>query len=313
MRKLLYISLLAILGLVSCDDGDIITTNLTLDDVTEFESCGDLIFYKVQEIPFESLSLNLANPSNTIDDFTEGALEAENNTYIVTYELSNASNSILYRSYAEEHTTELAGALFCNDIPVNIGITAESQNDPSGGQIIVTTTFIEDDGDNIPADLEDLNGDGDYDNDDTDGDGIPNYLDDDDDGDNVPTALEGHSYTASNGLANAQDTDNDGTPDYLDTDDDGDGVLTRDEENETQDQDPTNDIASGQTIADYLNFDIDSTVPATAYREHTIKQEFTIKVQLSNFILSPLTQTLLEYGTLTPKPTGERLVTPDFN
>jgi len=313
MRKLLYISLIAVLGLVSCDDGDIITTNLTLDDVTEFKSCGDLVFYKVQEVPFESLSLNLSSPSNTIDDFIDGAVDAENNTYVVNYELSNANNSILYRSYAESHTTELADALFCNDIPINIGITNESQNEPSGGQIIVTTTFVEDDGDGIPAEFEDINGDGDYTNDDTDGDGIPNYLDEDDDGDNVPTNVENPNYTASNGLANAQDTDTDGTPDYLDSDDDADGVLTRDEENETQDQNPTNDIATGETIPDYLNINIDSSVPATAYREHAIEQEFTIKVQLSNFILAPLTQTLLEYGTLTPQPTAERTVTPDFN
>lgn len=312
MRKLLYISLIAVFGLVSCDDGDVITTNLTLDDVTEFKNCGDLIFYKVQEIPFESLSLNLSSPTSTIDDFLNGALEAENNIHVVNYELSNANNSILYRSYAEEHTTELAGALFCNDVPVNIGITNESQNIPSGGQIIVTTTFIEDDNDGIPAEFEDLNGDGDYNNDDTDGDGIPNYLDDDDDGDNVPTSDENPNYTASNGLTNALDTDNDGTPNYLDTDDDGDTVLTRDEENITQDQDPTNDKSEGG-LEDYLNFDIDSTVPATGYREHKVEQEFTIKVQLSNFILAPLTQTLLEYGTLTPKPTGDRLVTPDFN
>jgi hypothetical protein len=313
MRKFIYISVLAVLGLVSCDDGDVITTNLTLDDVTEFKSCGDLVFYKIQEVPFESLSLNLSSPSNTISDFIEGALEAENGTYEVEYDLTEGTNSILYRAYGESHTPELADALFCTDVPINIGIISESQNDPSEGTIKVITTFIEDDGDNIPADLEDLNEDGDYDNDDTDMDGIPNYLDDDDDGDNVPTINEGHNYSISNGITNAQDTDNDGTPDYLDNDDDGDEVLTRDEENETQDQDPTNDIAPGQTIADYLNFDIDSTVPATAYREHTVQQEFSIKVELSNFILAPLSQDVLNYGTLTPKPTRERTVTPEFN
>jgi hypothetical protein len=93
MRKFLYISVLAVLGLVSCDDGDVITTNLTLDDVTEFKSCGDLVFYKVQEVPFESLSLNLSSPSNMISDFIEGALEAENGTYEVEYDLAEETNS----------------------------------------------------------------------------------------------------------------------------------------------------------------------------------------------------------------------------
>ena len=37
---------------------------------------------------------------------------------------------------------------------------------------------------------EDLNGDGDPSNDDTDGDGIPNYKDPDDDGDGIPTIDE---------------------------------------------------------------------------------------------------------------------------
>lgn len=313
MRKFLYISVLAVLGLVSCDDGDVITTNLTLDDVTEFKSCGDLVFYKIQEVPFESLSLNLSSPSNTLDTFMEGALEADNNTLIVNYELSNTNNSILYRAYGESHTQELADALFCNDVPINIGIISESQNDPSQGTIKVITTFIEDDGDGIPAVLEDLNEDGNLNNDDTDMDGIPNYLDDDDDGDNVPTIDEGHNYSASNGLANAQNTDNEGDPDYLDNDDDNDGVPTRDEENESQDQDPTNDIATGQTIPDYLNTAINSSVPATAYREHTVQQEFSIKVELSNFILAPLSQDVLNYGTLTPKPTRERTVTPELN
>ena len=315
MRKFLYISVLAVLGLVSCDDGDVITTNLTLDDVTEFKSCGDLVFYKIQEVPFESLSLNLSSPSNTLDTFMEGALEADNDTLIVNYELSNTNNSILYRAYGESHTQELADALFCNDVPINIGIISESQNDASQGTIKVTTTFSNadgDDGDGIPAELEDLNGDGDLTNDDTDLDGIPNYLDDDDDGDNVPTIDENHNYSASNGLSNAQNTDNEGDPDYLDNDDDGDGVLTRDEENQSQDQDPTND----ETIEgepDYLNPSINSSVPATAYREHTIQQKFTIKVELSNFILAPLTQDVLDYGTLTPQPTGERKITPDLN
>lgn len=314
MRKLLYIAAITVLGLnTSCDDGDIITTNLTLDDVTEFKTCGELIFYKVQEVPFESLSLSLSSPSQTIQDFIDGALEADNNTHVVNFELSNANNSILYRSYGEAHTDALENGLFCSDIPLNISITNESQNENGEGTITVTTTFIEDDNDGIPAAEEDLNNDGDYDNDDTDGDGIPNYLDDDDDGDNVPTIEENHNYTVGNGLSNAQNTDGVDQPDYLDPDDDNDGVLTRDEENETQDQDPTNDIASGQTIPDYLNVAIDFSVPATAYREHTIQQEFTIQTQISNFILAPLTQTLLDYGTLTPKPTAERTVTPDFN
>jgi uncharacterized repeat protein (TIGR01451 family) len=48
---------------------------------------------------------------------------------------------------------------------------------------------------------------------DTDGDGIPDYLDSDADGDGIPNAVEGSG-----------DADNDGLPNYLDTDSDGDGI-----------------------------------------------------------------------------------------
>ena len=48
---------------------------------------------------------------------------------------------------------------------------------------------------------------------DTDGDGIPDYLDSDSDGDGIPNEVEGEG-----------DTDGDGIPDYLDTDSDGDGI-----------------------------------------------------------------------------------------
>lgn len=56
---------------------------------------------------------------------------------------------------------------------------------------------------------------------DTDGDGIPDYLDPDDDGDGIPTAHECPNHP------NCPDTDGDSVPDYLDRDDDGDGVWTQ--------------------------------------------------------------------------------------
>jgi hypothetical protein len=55
---------------------------------------------------------------------------------------------------------------------------------------------------------------------DSDGDGIPDYLDRDSDNDGIPDALEA-GMTA--GLP--ADTDHDGTPDYLDLDSDNDGIL----------------------------------------------------------------------------------------
>jgi uncharacterized repeat protein (TIGR01451 family) len=74
------------------------------------------------------------------------------------------------------------------------------------------------DGDGIPDYLDtDSDGDGISDEDegdaDSDGDGTPDYLDTDSDGDGIPDAVEGTG-----------DVDEDGIPNYLDTDSDGDGI-----------------------------------------------------------------------------------------
>ena len=134
---------------------------------------------------------------------------------------------------------------------------------------------LEDDNDGIPAELEDINENGDLTDDDTDGDGLPNYIDVDDDGDNVLTSVEIDTDNADgddNPLTNPKDTDGDGIPNHLDIDDDGDGVNSIDEENLSQDNNPANDFTD-PAIADYLNPDVASTVPASAYRVHTIRQE----------------------------------------
>ena len=79
---------------------------------------------------------------------------------------------------------------------------------------LLTLNRTDHDNDSVPTILEDLDGDHNFDNDDTDGDGFPNYLDADDDGDDVLTKDE---YDV-NGDGVADDTDGDGTPDYLDND-----------------------------------------------------------------------------------------------
>ena len=117
------------------------------------------------------------------------------------------------------------------------------------------------DNDNVPNGTELPYGD-------TDGDGIPNWLDPDDDGDGVDTINEdygdvddsdGEVDSEGDGDPTNDDSDEDGTPDYLDTDDDGDGILTEDEY-----PDPNNDgVGFGddavdsdgdQLLPDYLGF-----------------------------------------------------------
>ena len=70
------------------------------------------------------------------------------------------------------------------------------------------------DQDGIPSWMEDINGDRDIANDDTDGDGTPNFADTDDDGDFIPTREE--IAIDAEGNLTLTDSNNDGTPDYLD-------------------------------------------------------------------------------------------------
>jgi len=77
-----------------------------------------------------------------------------------------------------------------------------------------TLNVTDHDLDTINSIEEDLNGDNDLFNDDTDGDGIPNFQDIDDDNDGILTKDE---YD-QNGDNVPDDSDNDGIPDYLDSD-----------------------------------------------------------------------------------------------
>ena len=107
----------------------------------------------------------------------------------------------------------------------------------------------DDDGDGIPNVFEDFDGDGMFDDDDTDFDGIPNYLDPDDDGDGVLTL-----YEAKDANGNPVDTDGDGAVDYLDNDDDGDGILTINENADPNGDGNPNDAldSDGNGVPDYL-------------------------------------------------------------
>lgn len=78
--------------------------------------------------------------------------------------------------------------------------------------------------------------------------------DTDQDNDNVPSILEDLD---GDGDVNNDDTDKDGLPNYFDADDDGDGILTKNED-ANGDGDPTNDFSdpNNPTLPDYLNKNI---------------------------------------------------------
>ena len=105
------------------------------------------------------------------------------------------------------------------------------------------------DGDGIPDIVEDLNGNGNPCDDDTDGDGIPNYLDIDDDGDGMSTADE----IAENGPD--FDLDGDGIPNYLDPDDNGDGIPSIDQMHDFDNSGKLDrdEIWNSKAITDYIS------------------------------------------------------------
>ncbi len=127
------------------------------------------------------------------------------------------------------------------------------------------------DDDGVSTTSEDLNGDGNWANDDSDFDGIANFLDNDDDGDMVLTMQE---YVFPR-PANAQspqivDTDGDGIENYLDNDDDGDGVLTINEDYDGN-HNPGDDDSNNNGVADYL----DNTV-ALGVLQHNLANQVRI-------------------------------------
>jgi len=91
---------------------------------------------------------------------------------------------------------------------------------PPGSPLVFTVGLhfavaADHDNDTVISNDEDLDGDGDLFNDNTDGDAFPNYLDSDDDGDGILTKDEDAN---GNGDPTDDDSDDDGIPDYLDAD-----------------------------------------------------------------------------------------------
>lgn len=118
-------------------------------------------------------------------------------------------------------------------------------------------TLADSDADGVFDSHEDINYNGNINDDDSDYDTIPNYLDNDDDNDGVLTIYETPDQDGDGNPVDAQDTDGDGAPDYLDVDDDGDLVNTE-FENLSIDTDLDSTL-------DYLDVDDDGDTILTIY------------------------------------------------
>ena len=138
--------------------------------------------------------------------------------------------------------------------------------------------------DTVPTTTEDLNLNGNYGDDDTDGDGLPDFVDDDDDGDMVLTIDEVTAPRPNNRTVNTYaDTDGDGTPNYLDDDDDGDGTLTINEDY-NGDGNPANDDINNNGIPDYLDDQVTSSItllPDTAVHIYPIPAKNVLHIDFN--------------------------------
>lgn len=343
MKRFCLLVLLGCFSFInSCDDGDVLDFEFDFEDT--FIACeeSDLLFYKIKEDPAETVSVLLT--SLTLDElFTLEGLASETKEDSLKFQggtvVFEEAGSFTYRTY---NRPTLPPDVFCSLVPpANLNINVDED---SVCNVVIQRTLLEEDNDGIPSSLEGPNGIdplGDDDNDgslnyvddepnnseiqnvngmietgfDTDGDGLPNFMDIDDDGDNVLTSSENPDPDNNEDLSDAQDTDGDGTPDYLDNDDDGDGVLTRDEENDTQNQNPLDDITNSVLgIADYLNENVTTSEPANAYRPHNISQTYTVRLIVEEIDISFLSQDIFDFGFLEgpQQLSGERIVTPEF-
>ena len=160
MRKFVFTLLsFSLLCSYSCDDGDVITFELEFDET--FTSCPgvtSLVLFKTKNTPSESLSIVINNLS--VEDLLE---VGDDNTLVLA-----KTGAFNYRTYSNE---TLPTNLFCNDIPPAEIKIVQDDNDSSVNATF-NTSLIEDDQDGVLAALEDINGNGDLTDDDTDGDGI---------------------------------------------------------------------------------------------------------------------------------------------
>ena len=154
-------------------------------------------------------------------------------------EFNTAQDFVLNQDGTVDFTNAGVGMMF---LPSGLGyFSSGTSGIPSYSNLIFRfelfqTEENDHDNDNVPTYLEDVDGDFDLTNDNTDEDQFPNYFDADDDGDGVITRFE------------------DLEPDSdLSVDDDGDGDPT----NDIGDGDPTNDDTDGDGIPNYLDEDDD--------------------------------------------------------
>ncbi|WP_234859147.1 hypothetical protein [Aquimarina aquimarini] len=263
--------LFLLLGLSSCDDGDIIITGFEFDDAT-LELCkgakqNEFVFFKINKDNNEAIAFSFVNEtySDTVPTSTP-----------ITIELGKDNGSLVYRNF----NLAVTSTYFCSNVPSSEIVIEEELIGVQGTVEILNEIVLEDDNDGIPAEDEDINGNGDLNDDDTDGDGIPNYKDQDDDNDNILTSVELPNEIANND--DPRDTDKDNIPDYLEEDDDNDGILTRFEDADG-DGSPRDDRDPISGTPFYLDAQSTNTpVTVEPKLDNTVQTTFRTTVSVNN-------------------------------
>ncbi len=302
MIRRFYI-ILCLAFLVACDDGDILTVDLVFDG--ELDQCENnnesYLIYDLKEDPSESLSLIL--PKNATNELLFTTATPIDNPVIIN--INGTDVRFNYRTYNRTVVNNGSNKELCATIPPsNLNILEDYE--AFSGTVEVTSTFEDDDEDGVPTEFEgrgEPDADGNFPNaQDTDLDGIPDYLDEDDDNDNVKTIDEiDNSDGDDDPTTNPMDTDGDGELDYLDMDDDGDGIDTR-LEDENGVNGPGDDYAeneAGETVPHYKNTLEDTSYEFTGFIENapyirTVRTSFIIR----DFDLEIFRTEFIDFGTL---------------
>jgi len=259
----------------SCNDGDIIVTSFDFEN-QELSICGEgtsKVLYNINnENIFETISFTLSSSQlSNLDNVL-----ATNTGQAISIQLTG-SNEIIYRTY----DGTVPNTYFCGVIPPSSPKVIEEFKSV-GGTVLITTIERDEtdhDKDGILSIDEGMSA-----NLDTDGDGIPDYLDIDDDGDNVKTSVEIANAGDDPTAGGYRDTDGDGIPNYLDPDDDEDGVLSKFEVT-LENQDPASNFNAGN-IPKYLDlFSKESFNEADFVIENKIQVRFRSSIDIQNLKL----------------------------
>ena len=281
MRRLLF-GIFSLALLSACDDGEIIVTNFDFEDST-LKFCDgpdrNVVYATNNNDVFESISLEFKDNQLKVDE--DGNLIPPEEDQI-SFPLTG-NNRIVYRIY----NAEVPNDYFCNVVPPSSPKVIEEWISGTGATVFVNTGFTDETGDADPDNDGLKNSEegwvlgGPYQ--DTDEDGISDYLDKDDDGDNVLTRVE--NTNSDNEPVNEdgyRDTDEDGVPNYLDPDDDNDDVLTRFEVSEETGLSAPENFETAEGFANYLNKEQTDKLEHEQYINHDISRNYGYQILVNN-------------------------------